>query len=588
MAKITLNDITTEFRGQAQINNNFTSIENEFQNKVLYRNNPGNESNSMQNHLDMNGFNLLNVGNPTSLGISNATAANIPYENSATGAITVTVQSKLSESISVKDFGAVGDGVTDDTVAINSAVAATAPTGRALYFPIGTYIVSQINVLPKMNLIGESSTGSVIKLKNNTNPAEGVGALVWSSSYDMDDASIQNLRFDGNKANNSRGNVICLYGNRTVLYNVIVVNAASNAIITNHNPAGAERLSGIEAHFRDITIDSPNKSGWLHYGPNDSNFDNIIIIDAGLGATNSFYGMYLGNDVRGVVTTTGNGRFNNLHPWNRGSTTNVPLAGVQVNTSGNTFVNCHFECGDISLNIDGNFNTFSSCDYYAPDGPAAIYVAGNGNNISGTTWHFPTLPAYKGVVLEGFGNTLTLTCDSGNPTSAFTVIDFGDSATGYNNVSITGYISALSTPYVGTPSTNDTVNITLSGPGAAVFTQIPAVSWEVWTPVFTASSGTITAYTVNSARYLKRGKEIQVRLDVTITTNGTAASSLLSTLPVSSVTNGGVLAGREDVVSGKMLQGKVSGSTLTILNYDNTYPGADTARIILSGVYESA
>ena len=112
--------------------------------------------------------------------------------------------------------------------------------------------------------------------------------------------------------------------------------------------------------------------------------------------------------------------------------------------------------------------------------------------------------------------------------------------------------------------------------------------WTTWSPTLTASSGTITAYTINSAKYLQRGKEIQIRLDATITTNGTAASALLSTLPVSGITNGGILAGREDVVSGKMLQGKVSGSTLTIVNYDNTYPGADTARMVLSGVYESA
>ena len=44
--------------------------------------------------------------------------------------------------INVKDYGAVGDGVTDDTVAIKEAVTYLNKNGGILYFPIGTYIVS--------------------------------------------------------------------------------------------------------------------------------------------------------------------------------------------------------------------------------------------------------------------------------------------------------------------------------------------------------------------------------------------------------------------------------------------------------------
>ena len=44
-------------------------------------------------------------------------AAISQYLPAGTGAVATTVQTKLRESISVKDFGAVGDGVTNDTTA---------------------------------------------------------------------------------------------------------------------------------------------------------------------------------------------------------------------------------------------------------------------------------------------------------------------------------------------------------------------------------------------------------------------------------------------------------------------------------------
>lgn len=72
-------------------------------------------------------------------------------------------------------FGVLGDGVTDDTAAINAAIAAHAGTfGRVLYFPNGTYLVSDtitpgtlVSKAKGLTLQGQSQAGTIIRLKDN-------------------------------------------------------------------------------------------------------------------------------------------------------------------------------------------------------------------------------------------------------------------------------------------------------------------------------------------------------------------------------------------------------------------------------------
>ncbi len=68
MAKIDLPTISSGYASNTTFNTTFTTIENEFQQKVLYRDNPDGEPNSMQNDLDMNSNDINNVKDITMTG----------------------------------------------------------------------------------------------------------------------------------------------------------------------------------------------------------------------------------------------------------------------------------------------------------------------------------------------------------------------------------------------------------------------------------------------------------------------------------------------------------------------------------------
>ena len=65
-------------------------------------------------------------------------ASEVTYDPPFTGSVATNVEAKLAQTVSVKDFGAVGDGVTDDTAAIQAAILAA----DSIYFPAGVYLVS--------------------------------------------------------------------------------------------------------------------------------------------------------------------------------------------------------------------------------------------------------------------------------------------------------------------------------------------------------------------------------------------------------------------------------------------------------------
>ena len=88
--------------------------------------------------------------------------------------VVLSLQSWMDQFCSVKDFGAMGDGLTDDTAAINRALnqlycqQLNPSARRSLFFPAGVYVVSgTINIPTFAMLYGEGADCSIIRLNNN-------------------------------------------------------------------------------------------------------------------------------------------------------------------------------------------------------------------------------------------------------------------------------------------------------------------------------------------------------------------------------------------------------------------------------------
>ncbi len=113
-------------------------------------------------------------------------------------------------TFNIQDFGATGNGSTDDTVAIQKALdAAEAAGGGTVVIPAGTYMVSgtgvaaegALHVGSNIKIVGMSSSDTVIKLADHYDQ-KLTGLIRTVSGQVTTNVEISNLTIDGNRAHN--------------------------------------------------------------------------------------------------------------------------------------------------------------------------------------------------------------------------------------------------------------------------------------------------------------------------------------------------------------------------------------------------
>lgn len=347
-------------------------------------------------------------------------------------AVSRTVTSKLKDSVSVKDFGAIGNGVNDDTTTIQAAI----NSGQPINFPPGTYIISSpIFVQSGTTLIG-AGKARIKQINNNPNRNSFFAMLVAEGAVKQD-ITLRGLIIDGNAQNNVDPGV--------------------------PNPSGNQDAFWAGTMLAQIAF---------------SNIKNVTVEDCVL--ENSFgSGMWITSceGVRVTGNTVRNFRITGIaiRDYNLITTTQSERAIIANNVVESGVVGIHGIFGARSATITGNsLSNLKDANRF----PSYAY-SGTYPNVWPTTGGFKTAsdPGYVSPALPGDGAGVELTGGLTDPTSDIN-----------NSIDITG-----NTAYncmVGFRSEETSKNITITGNSSRLSDQAGILVFSATQT--TVSSNTIT------------------------------------------------------------------------------------------------
>ncbi|QWS70022.1 putative pectate lyase [Pseudomonas phage K4] len=163
-------------------------------------------------------------------------SSSVSYPDGTIGAEILEVSSKIG--VTVKDYGAVGDGVTDDTVAIQAAITAVGQY-KDLGWPRGTYLITQKLVMPTgQRWIGSGGQrGATIKKGANIDMVE-VGTL----------CTVLDISLEGEGATYSGKGFVIASGFSQNLVRCRAVNMGGEPLYFANNAGGGANVTAFEGY----------------------------------------------------------------------------------------------------------------------------------------------------------------------------------------------------------------------------------------------------------------------------------------------------------------------------------------------------
>lgn len=200
-------------------------------------------------------------------------------QHGATAASFTNIWSRmLQNSVNVQDYGAVGDGVTDDTTPIQNALN-NCPTGGIVWFPAtgSAYIISAALIVPSGVSLSAPNNTVTIKAKNGTN----LSYMLTNYEYANNVANagskirIRSLGLDGNKANNATGGDIIRFSTAgSYIEDCWIQNAPQSGIVLTDRTTNGSTLvttACSENHIQNNKITACGK-----YGVRSDDYNHMV------------------------------------------------------------------------------------------------------------------------------------------------------------------------------------------------------------------------------------------------------------------------------------------------------------------------